>query len=161
MQRGEKEKRDSEDDGARSKENSMLISVEIWPVKSEVRERVSGEGGEPGRVEPGGEGRPGVNSEQLFILICIYFLYMYSLEILEINIINIIHIIIIFCISLRDSFPHHPWGRVIWRVNLFYIVEGSPEGLRNHSSLYSPPGLFKIQSVIYTFFSYHGNTLCY
>ena len=56
-----------------------------------MRERVSGEGGEPGRVEPGGEGRPGVNSEQLFILICIYFLYMYSLEILEINIINVIH----------------------------------------------------------------------
>ena len=84
---------------------------------------------------------------------------MYSLEILEINIINIIHII--FSISLRDPFPHHPWGRVIWRVNLFYIVEGSPRGLRNHLSLYSLPGLFKIQSVIHTFFSYHGNTLCY
>ena len=72
MQRGEKGKRDSEDDGARSKENSMLISVEIWPVKSEVRERVSGEGGEPGRVEPGGEGRPGVNSDSNMYLFSLY-----------------------------------------------------------------------------------------
>ena len=39
------------DDGARSKEKSVLISVEIRPVQSELRGRaVSGERGEPGRV---------------------------------------------------------------------------------------------------------------
>ena len=68
MQRGEKGKRDSEDDRARSIENSMLISVEIWPVQSEVRERVSGKGGEPGRVEPGGEAIAFYSNMYLFSL---------------------------------------------------------------------------------------------
>ena len=91
MQRGEKRKRYSEDDEARSKEKS----VEIQPVQSEVRGRVvSGDWGErqagqgvdsSGCLEPGREGRPGVNSEQLFNLICIHFLYMYSLEIIIIR----------------------------------------------------------------------------
>ena len=95
---------------------------------------------------------------------------MYSLEILEINIIKIINIIIIFSNSLRDSFPHHPWGRVIWCVNLFFYSGRLPrrptkplvivlsarliQDSVRHSYILQ---LSRQYIMLLKFFSYHGN----